>query len=315
MESSPEEPGTQGHTGNVIRAAVEELCAQEFRQAPACPGGHPTSMPSLEALSETLGLLRSVLFPGYYGPSEPTPENLRYHIGATLETVSRVLVEQIRRGFCFVCEGGESHSCEECENRSREVTSALLSSLPGIRLLLLTDVDAAYEGDPAAKSRGEAIFCYPSIRALTNYRVAHELLRLGVPVIPRIITEMAHSETGIDIHPGAEIAERFFMDHGTGIVIGETCIIGRNVRIYQGVTLGAKSFPLDEHGKPIKGVPRHPIVEDDVIVYSGATILGRVRISKGSVVGGNVWLTHDVPPDSRVVQGGEGPLFESGSGI
>ena len=315
MESKSERRGTRGPAGGVIPAAVEELCAQEFRQAPACPGGHPTPMPALEALSEALKLLRSVLFPGYHGPSEPTRETLRYHIGATLETVSHILAEQIRRGFCFVCEGGESHSCEECEKRSREITSALLSGLPSVRRLLLTDVDAAYEGDPAAKSPDETIFCYPSIRALTNYRVAHELLRLDVPVIPRIVTEMAHSETGIDIHPGAEIGERFFMDHGTGVVIGETCVIGRNVRIYQGVTLGAKSFPLDEHGKPIKGVPRHPMVEDDVIIYSGATILGRVRIGRGSVVGGNVWVTYDVQPGSRVVQGGEGPLFENGSGI
>lgn len=303
MKPATEDEGACGPSEGVIAKAVQELCAQEIRRAPKCPAGHRASMPSLEALSDVLKLLRSVLFPGYFGPSEHRGESLRYHVGAALGALSGLLAEQVRRGFCFTCEGGDAHSCEDCERRSREIASALVSGLPGTRKLLLTDVQAAYEGDPAAKSPGEAVFCYPSIRALTNYRVAHELERQGVPVIPRIITEMAHSETGIDIHPGAEIAERFFMDHGTGIVIGETCRIGRNVRVYQGVTLGAKSFPLDGDGNPVKGVARHPIVEDDVIIYSGATILGRVTIGRGSVIGGNVWLTRDVPPGSKLLQG------------
>ncbi|OPZ58351.1 MAG: Serine acetyltransferase [Deltaproteobacteria bacterium ADurb.Bin510] len=175
---------------------------------------------------------------------------------------------------------------------------------------------AAYNGDPAAKSYGESIFCYPSIRALTNHRIAHSLHKLGVPIIPRIISELAHSETGIDIHPGATIGEYFFMDHGTGIVIGETAIIGSNVRVYQGVTLGAKSFPKDDEGNPLKGLARHPIVEDDCIIYSGATILGRVTIGKGSVIGGNVWLTHDLEPGSHVMQGrAELSAFLGGDGI
>jgi serine O-acetyltransferase len=163
-----------------------------------------------------------------------------------------------------------------------------------------SDVEAAYEGDPALKSRDEAIFAYPGMFAVTNQRIAHALHALGVPLIPRIITEYAHTLTGVDIHPGARIGDKFFIDHGTGVVIGETSIIGRNVRIYQGVTLGAKSFPLDEQGNPIKGIDRHPIVEDDVVIYAGATILGRITIGKGSSVGGNVWLTSSVPPGTRV---------------
>ena len=171
-----------------------------------------------------------------------------------------------------------------------------------MRRVLATDVAAAYNGDPAAHSFGEVISCYPAIRAISNYRIAHELLRLGVPLIPRIITEMAHSETGIDIHPGAVIGSHFTIDHGTGVVIGETCIIGNNVKLYQGVTLGAKSFPLDADGKPIKGIPRHPILEDNVIVYSNATILGRITIGQGATVGGNIWVTENVPPGARIVQ-------------
>jgi len=174
--------------------------------------------------------------------------------------------------------------------------------LTELRKILSTDVEAAYIGDPAAKSRGETIFCYPSVYALTNHRIAHELYKLKIPLIPRIISELSHSETGIDIHPGAEIGEFFFMDHGTGIVIGETSIIGKRVRLYQGVTLGAKSFPLDQNGNPIKGIPRHPIVEDDVIIYAGATILGRITIGQGSVIGGNIWVTEDVPPQSKLIQ-------------
>ena len=182
--------------------------------------------------------------------------------------------------------------------------------------MLHKDVEAAYLGDPASKNLGEIIYCYPGINALTNYRIAHELLILGVPLIPRIITEMAHSATGIDIHPGAEIGEYFGIDHGTGIVIGETCIIGNNVKIYQGVTLGAKSFPLDENGNPIKGIARHPIVEDGVIIYSGATVLGRVRIGKNSMIGGNVWLTHNVGANSKIMQRrAKENVFSDGAGI
>jgi len=259
-------------------------------------------MPSIEVLGEIVERLRAVLFPGYYGYSDVDAENMRSHLGANLDKVDRLLREQIRRGHCFSCSLDDEKDCQDCEDMARSLSRKFIARLPEVRRLLTTDVMAAYEGDPAAKSPGEAIFCYPSIHAVTNYRLAHELHHLGVDLIPRIITELAHSKTGIDIHPGAEIGERFFIDHGTGVVIGETCIIGRNVRLYQGVTLGAKSFPKDESGKLIKGIARHPIVEDGVIIYSGATILGRVTIGAGSVIGGNVWLLKDVPSGIKVIQ-------------
>jgi len=189
------------------------------------------------------------------------------------------------------------------KDQAAGITLKFIEKLPVIRHLLATDVEEAYVGDPAAQSSAEVISCYPAIRAITNYRVAHELLQLQVPLIPRIIAEMAHSETGIDIHPRATIGHHFTIDHGTGVVIGATSIIGNHVKIYQGVTLGAKSFPLDKAGNPIKGVARHPIVEDNVIIYAQATILGRITVGANSVVGGNVWLTSSVPPNSKVLQG------------
>jgi serine O-acetyltransferase len=185
-----------------------------------------------------------------------------------------------------------------------------------IRTQLGTDALAAYDGDPAAKSPDEAVFSYAGMSAITYHRIAHELHRLEVPLIPRIIAELAHSATGIDIHPGAQIGSRFFIDHGTGVVIGETCIIGEHVRLYQGVTLGAKSFTTDAHGHLTKGLPRHPIVEDDVVIYAGATVLGRITIGRGSTIGGNVWLTESVPPETRVSQARlREELFGNGAGI
>jgi serine O-acetyltransferase len=258
-------------------------------------------MPSVAALHEAVEGLRAVLFPGYFGETEITPEAMPYVIGSSLLRVQDLLAEQIRRGYCFAC-ARDNRECDDCEQRSQAQTEQFIASLPEIRRLLATDVQAAYEGDPAAQSPQETIFSYPSIKALTNYRIAHQLHVLGVDLIPRIITEMAHSATGIDIHPGTSIGERFFIDHGSGTVIGETAIIGNNVRLYQGVTLGAKSFLKDASGALVKGIPRHPIVEDDVIIYAGATILGRVRIGRGSIIGANVWLIHDVEPGSVVLQ-------------
>jgi serine O-acetyltransferase len=260
--------------------------------------------------------LRSVLFPGYHGSSDITEDSVRFFVGATLDRVRRVLHEQIRRGLCFACEKANPTRCPQCDERTAAIASTFLSRLPEVRRLLATDVQAAYEGDPAATSPDETVICYPGILAITNHRLAHELYRLEVPILPRIISEQAHSVTGIDIHPGASIGEQFFIDHGTGVVIGETCVIGKRVRIYQGVTLGAKSFPLDEHGNPIKGIPRHPIVEDDVIIYGGATILGRITIGKGSVIGGNVWLTRSTPPRSKITQAEfRQDSFSQGAGI
>ena len=302
---SSENGEINGKYVRLLESVVGALCRPESYEPVFHGGHHEVAMPSIEALGEIVDLLRAVLFPGFYGHPELKPGTMRFYIGSAIDRIFLLLAEQINRGLCFSCEREGTLDCALCETRARETTLAFIGALPEIRRVLSTDVQAAYEGDPAAKSPGEAIFCYPSITALTNYRIAHELYRLDVPLIPRIITEMAHSTTGIDIHPGARIGERFFIDHGTGVVIGETCIIGNNVRIYQGVTLGAKSFPLDEAGRPIKGIPRHPVVEDDVIVYSGATILGRVTIGRGAEIGGNVWVTRDVPPGARLYQGRE----------
>ena len=286
-----------------LQGLVEALCdANGFvaRSSTACPDRQP--LPSRDTVVELVEALRTVLFPGYFGPSDLTADNLAYHLGGTLDRVQRDLREQIRRGFCFGCNELDAGGPKDCHTWADSVTRAFLSRLPKLRRILGTDVRAAYEGDPAATCPEEAIFCYPGLLAIMSHRLAHELHVLGVPLIPRMIAEHAHSVTGIDIHPGATIGESFFVDHGTGVVIGETCTIGKRVRLYQGVTLGAKSFPLDEQGNPIKGIKRHPDVEDDVIIYSGATILGPVTIGRGSVVGGNVWLPHSVPPESRVTQ-------------
>jgi serine O-acetyltransferase len=281
---------------------VEDLCSPDDPVARRWSADRRAQvLPSRDTLVEIIEALRAVLFPGFYGPAELTDENMRFHVGSTLDRVLRQLREQVSRVLCFVGDH-DSPGCTECEERANRLTDAFLAQLPEVRRLLATDVRAAYEGDPAATSPEETIFCYPGILAITNYRVAHELYRLEVPLLPRMITEYAHGVSGIDIHPGATIGEQFFIDHGTGVVIGETCEIGKHVRIYQGVTLGAKSFPLDDDGKPIKGIARHPIVEDDVIIYGGATILGRVTIGRGSTIGGNVWLTHSLPPGSRVSQ-------------
>lgn len=301
---------------NTLAQVVEKLCTTNNEDDGSGKRRfHILSHPSLNAVIEAVEALRAVLFPGYFGRSELGAKSIRYHVGSTLDRVLRILKEQIQRGLCFVCEE-EPDQCLTCDSRALEITREFLSRLPAVRLLLATDVQAAYEGDPAATSPDEAIFCYPGVRAITDFRLAHELHALGVPLIPRIITEQAHSITGIDIHPGASIGESFFIDHGTGVVIGETCIIGKRVRLYQGVTLGARSFPLDDKGRPIKGIERHPIVEDDVVIYSGATILGRVVIGSGSVIGGNVWLTRDVPPNSRITQVNiRREVFEDGAGI
>ncbi|MBO6002900.1 MAG: serine acetyltransferase [Mailhella sp.] len=262
-----------------------------------------TSMPSYDSLKELMARLKAVLFPGYFGPSKVYRESLRYHLSANLDSIFRMLAEQIRRGGCFAC-ADYMNDCRGSDVASSELAMRFMKRVPHVRAMLIGDAQAAYEGDPAATSPGEAVFCYPSMLAMIHHRVAHELYELKVPIIPRIIAEMAHSHTGIDIHPGAHIGGNFFIDHGTGVVIGETCIIGQNCRLYQGVTLGALSFSKNSDGTLVKGIPRHPILEDNVTVYAGASILGRITIGKGSVIGGNVWLTHSVPPESRIVQSG-----------
>jgi len=258
-------------------------------------------MPSTDVLKEIVQLARSILFPGYFGDSAVNPKTMMYHIGVNIDRLHLLLIQQIKAGICFNCQSGIKSQDEIEQIAGRKATDFIIQ-LPEIREKLHTDVIAAYNGDPAAKSFGEIIFCYPSIRAISNYRIAHALLKLDVPLIPRIITEMAHSETGIDIHPGARIGNYFTIDHGTGVVIGETAIIGNNVKMYQGVTLGAKSFPLDKEGNPIKGIDRHPHIGNDVIIYSNSTILGNITVGDGAVIGGNLWIDNNVAPGAKLSQ-------------
>ncbi len=304
------------HKGLDLAHVVDDICAANHglrRTQQGAPCRHV--LPSRDVLVEVVESLRSVLFPGYFGKTNLSEDSIRFHVGATLDRVLTNMQEQVRRGKCFVCDNPDP-DCPLCQGQAASITQDFLDQLPEIRRLLATDVQAAYEGDPAATSPDEAILCYPGIQAITNFRLAHALYQLQVPLIPRIITEHAHSLTGIDIHPGATIGENFFIDHGTGVVIGETCVIGQRVRIYQGVTLGAKSFPLDKNGHPIKNIARHPAVEDDVVIYGGATILGRISIGRGSTIGGNVWLTDSVPPYSRVTQAKvQQEAFQEGAGI
>lgn len=256
--------------------------------------GNP--LPSGKVLEEIIALSRAILFPGFYGNSSVNLNTLHYHIGVDVERLYHLLCQQIQAGLCFMnC--GEDENCD-LKEISNKLASQLVSRLPSIRDVLGTDVVAAYNGDPAAESTSEVISCYPIIKTLTNYRIAHELALLGVPLIPRMMTELAHSETGIDIHPQAKIGRYFTIDHGTGVVIGATCVIGDNVKIYQGVTLGAKSFPLDAKGNPIKGVPRHPVIGNNVVIYANATVLGRVKIGDGCVIGANMWVTEDMDADT-----------------
>lgn len=256
------------------------------------------AMPSTTILQQIVQLVRSILFPGYFGDAAVNTHNMEPHIEASIDKLQILLNQQIKAGLCFEC----AKDNIELEKVSDIITQQFIQQLPEIREKLHTDVVAAYNGDPAAKSFGEVIFCYPSIRAISNYRMAHALLKLNVPLIPRIITEMAHSETGIDIHPGATIGDYFTIDHGTGVVIGETATIGNNVKMYQGVTLGARSFPLDEDGNPIKGIQRHPHIGNNVIIYSNSTILGTITVGDGAVIGGNLWVDADVAPRAKLSQ-------------
>lgn len=259
------------------------------------------TLPSASKLEEIIQICRSILFPGYFGNASVNKQNLTYHIGLNTEKLLVLLSSQIAAGLCFAPKD-KCLNATELNKEAETIAEEFIFNLPELRKTLYTDIMATYYGDPAAESIDEVIYCYPGIRAISNYRIAHLLLSLDVPIIPRIITEMAHSETGIDIHPAASIGHSFSIDHGTGVVIGATAILGNHVKLYQGVTLGAKSFPLDEKGNPIKGVARHPILEDKVIVYSNATILGRVTIGKNAIVGGNIWVTEDVTPGACVCQ-------------
>lgn len=280
-----------------LRQLAEALAAPDIHIPAAVPAGIDPA-----ALKRAVRLFRSAVFAGYFD-AKP--------IAASLGELSDILARQSARACATFHRGVHP----DAEPFGREVAAQLLKQLPELRRRLGTDVKAVFDGDPAAVSYEEVILCYPALVALTHYRLAHALLQLGVPILPRLISEAAHSATGIDIHPGAEIGEYFSIDHGTGVVIGETCVIGNHVRLYQGVTLGAKSFKFDAAGNILQE-PRHPILEDNVVVYSNSSILGRVRIGHDTVVGGNVWQTTDLPPYSRVIQGRASvSTFENGGGI
>lgn len=263
------------------------------------PGGR--ELPSRQALAKVTDALKCALFPMRLGPTDLRHESENHYVGHTIDSALHTLLEQARLEIRHQHRHHPPDSTD-IESMAFTAVSNLAERLPYIRNMLDSDVLAAYHGDPAAQSVDEVLLCYPGVQAMINHRVAHELYLNKLPLLARIIAEMAHAETGIDIHPGASIGRSFFIDHGTGVVIGETTIIGERVRIYQAVTLGAKSFPTDEDGSLQKGLPRHPVVEDDVVIYAGATILGRVTLGKGCVIGGNVWLTQDVPAGCVVTQ-------------
>jgi serine O-acetyltransferase len=258
--------------------------------------------PSRPLLRKILDDLCAALFPMRLGPTNLRQANEDYFVGYTLDSALSRLQEQVRLDLSYKQHENSPSTHTEIEAQAAELVRRFARALPSIREMVDSDVEAAYHGDPAARSVDEVLLCYPGIVAITFHRLAHQLYRLGVPLVARIIAEISHSETGIDIHPGATIGGRFFIDHGTGVVIGETVVIGERVRIYQNVTLGAKRFPTGENGALEKGLPRHPLIEDDVVIYAGATLLGRITVGKGSIIGGNVWLTDSVPTGSHITQ-------------
>ncbi len=253
-------------------------------------------LPSVAALRTIIELVKDIVFPGYFDERLGDRNFREYHVGVKLERLSILLREQIALALLF------ERDCQATvEEEAQEIMLRFIDSLAEIKRLLFTDVQAIFNNDPAVRNYSEVIFCYPVVQTMVHYRVAHQLHVMQVPILPRILTEQAHSTTGIDINPGAQIGEYFAIDHGTGVVIGETCIIGHHVTLYQGVTLGAKNFLTDDNGKPVN-IPRHPIIGNHVTVYANSTILGRVTIGDNTVIGGNIWLTHSVPPNSRILQ-------------
>ncbi len=290
---------------------LSKLTEQEVSMMPAIEA----PLPSVEQVKQIVTLVKNIIFPDYFNQRQPDETIRSYNIGVHMEELARLLTKQIAHGlqFCEDCEAIKTK--QQVYQEAGRLAMEFIDALPEIKRLLYTDVQAMFDNDPAARNYGEVIFCYPVVNTMTHYRIAHKLHELNVPVIPRIITEQAHSKTGIDIHPGAQIGEYFAIDHGTGVVIGETSIIGNHVTLYQGVTLGAKSFKYDENGNMLN-VPRHPIIEDYVTVYSNASILGRITIGHHSVIGGNIWVTNDVPPYSRRQQSKAVDVaFDGGLGI
>lgn len=318
MKSQETENSNNGALSNGnwdLARIVGELRATRTRARQGCIDKGDREMPSREALHGIIEGFFGVLFPDQFGLPDLTEEGIDYFVGHRLDETLRALSIQIQRELQFSCDAHEDHTVKHATKAFR-VTRDFAARLPQIAALLESDVRAGYQGDPAAKSIDEVRFCYPGVTAITHHRIAHELYSLGLPLLARIIAELAHSSTGIDIHPGAQIGASFFIDHGTGVVIGETAVIGERVRLYQAVTLGAKSFPVRDDGELVKGKARHPIVEDDVVIYAGATILGRVTIGRGSTIGGNVWITRNIAPESRIAQvQARSEAFNEGGGI
>ncbi len=265
-------------------------------------GGCTSNQPNAGDVKEIVRLCRQLIFPGYFGQGDLTKANLTFHVGLAIERLHSLLADQIAasQGFMSTEEAATSDAADG--DNPTEKATLMISSLPELRETLIADAEAIYRGDPAAVSVKEVVYSYPGLKAIVNYRIAHKLHELGVAVLPRMITEMAHSETGIDIHPAATIGAGLMIDHGTGVVVGATARIGRNVRLYQGVTLGAKSFPTDEEGNAVKGIARHPVIGDNVVIYSNTTLLGRIHIGEGAVIGGNLWVTFDVAAGEKIVQ-------------
>lgn len=299
----------------IFQSVVSDLATlrKASRERRYGSGAFPPELPSRTVIAKLLSDLAAILYPRHFGPPEEQILTSDEYLARQLGRVFLSLREQIRRELkLFLTDASE----EAVARRATDIAQDFIHGLPKVRALLDTDVNAAFVGDPAAKSIDEVIFCYPGVLAIIRHRLAHRLYRLGAPMIARIIAEIAHSETGIDIHPGATIDEGFFIDHGTGVVIGETTIIGKSVRLYQAVTLGAKRFSIDENGALEKGKARHPIIEDNVVIYAGATVLGRITIGRGSSIGGNVWLTYSVPPGSNITQAkAHVEFFDHGAGI
>jgi serine O-acetyltransferase len=268
-------------------------------------------LPSQEGVVAVLRKIFAVLYPGYFGSQHLTRENVAFHVGALLDDIAADLDELAYQALRSECELEDP--CAHCAAGADRAVEAFVTALPGVRRLLVLDLQAAYDGDPAARNLAEILLAYPGLEAVTVYRIAHLLHQLELPLIPRVMTEWAHRRTGIDIHPGARIGESLFIDHGTGVVIGETTDIGNNVKIYQGVTLGALSFPKDERGRLIRGTKRHPTIEDGVVIYAGATILGGATvIGREAVIGGNTWVTHSIPPRGRVISTPQEQRIEAG---
>ncbi len=297
-----------------IKSIVSEL--RDIRAKDHERRAGPVRLPSRKALADVMEGIAAALFPHRLGQPDLAEDAVDFFVGHTLDSTLAELERQLRLEFEFEFDSGMAPYVDGMSDLAGGVVCAFAKQLPNARALLDTDIHAAFDGDPAARSIDEVLICYPGVTAVIHHRIAHILYKLGAPLLARMIAEIAHSATGIDIHPGAEIGERFFIDHGTGVVIGETTIIGRNVRLYQAVTLGAKRFATDEHGALVKGGARHPIVEDDVVIYAGATILGRITIGRGSSIGGNVWLTRSVPPGSSISQAQvRNEDFHDGGGI